>query len=64
MIKGTDVRTTKINGETYANINDLIRKINEHGTAVSTAFTKEEFKRAYEMGYVHITELLELIKDY
>lgn len=64
MIKSTDVRTIRKEGETYANVNDLIKKINEHGTTVSTAFKIEEFRRAYEMGYVHITELLELIKEY
>jgi len=63
-MKNTDVRTIRKDGETYANVNDLIRKINEHGTVVSTAFKIEEFRRAYEMGYVHITELLELIKEH
>lgn len=63
MIKNTDVRTTKVDGETYANVDDLIRKINEHGLTVSTAFGIPEFKNVYSMAYVHIEELLELIKE-
>ena len=63
-MKSTDVRTTKIDGETYANIDDLIKKINEHGEIVSTAFTMPEFKNAYIMAYCHIEELIELIRDY
>ena len=64
MIKSTDVRTTKVDGETYANVEDLIRKINEHGLTVGTAFTVPEFKNVYSMAYCHIEELLELIKEH
>ena len=63
-MKGVDVRTKKIDGETYANIDDLIKKINDHGTTVSTAFKMEEFKQVYISAYCHIEELLELIKNY
>lgn len=59
-----DVRKTKINGEVYVNIDDLINKINQHGDKISTAFTVPEFKNTYIMAYVHIEELLELIKEY
>ena len=63
-MKSTDVRTTKIDGETYINIDDLIKRINEHGSGVSTAFRIEEFRECYELAYLHILELIELIRDY
>lgn len=63
-MKSTDVRTVRKDGETYANIGDLIKKIDAHGTTVSTAFKTEEFKQVYILAYCHIGELLELIKNY
>lgn len=63
-MKGVDVRTTKINGETYANVDDLIKKINQHGMGICKAFTMEEFREVYTLAYCHIEELLELIKNY
>ena len=63
-MKGVDVRTKKIDGETYANIDDLIKKINQHGEKISTAFTVPEFREVYTLAYCHILELIELIKEY
>lgn len=63
-MKNTDVRTTKINGETYINSHDLILKINEHGERVSGAFSLPEFREVYTLAYCHILELIELIREY
>lgn len=63
-MKSVDVRTTKVNGETYINSHDLILKINEHGEKVSSAFDLPEFRQCYELAYLHIIELIELIREY
>lgn len=63
-MKSVDVRTIRKDGETYANIDDLIKKINEHGEKVSGAFNLPEFRQCYELAYLHIIELIELIREY
>lgn len=59
-----NVDVKRIDGKKYADIDDLIKAINEHGVKVGSAWRVPEFKQVYDLAYCHIIDILELIKEY